>query len=140
MSTAAHLFAQVAAVGAKLKVKDGKLVATGTRLPAHLVEQLLTHKSEILALLSVPMNGSEVVDETRCRYCGGRMPDLRIKPPAATSPQAWRDAAAAAPGALIFGDRSVAHLTCKAAAVRRAENALPAAAFADLSSLERQRL
>jgi hypothetical protein len=113
-------------------VKGGKLVATGTRLPTHLVVRLLAHKREILALLAAPVIRSKAAEKTRCRYCGERVPDLRIKAPKVPTPQAWRDAASAAPGALTFGDGSVAHAACyEAEAIRRAQNALSPAVLAD---------
>ena len=131
MTGVAALLAEVEAAGARLRVDGGRLVATGARLPAPLVERLLAGKAAILAALAPPANAagrSAAVDPTRCRYCGGRMPDLRVGPPATPSPRAWRAAAGAAPGAAAFGDRSVAHLGChEAAPPDRARDAPPEA-------------
>jgi hypothetical protein len=52
VSAAAALLAEVAAAGARLKMEDGKLVVTGNRLPAALVERLRGSKVEALAALA----------------------------------------------------------------------------------------
>ena len=52
MSAAATLLAEVEAAGARLKMEDGKLVVTGTRPPATLVERLRAGKAEVLAALA----------------------------------------------------------------------------------------
>jgi hypothetical protein len=111
-TVAVALLAEVEAAGAALRVRDGKLVATGARLPAPLVGRLLAHKAAVLTLLAPHATGAKAVDPGRCRYCGGRMPDLRVRPPAVPSPRAWRDAAAEAPGAVAFADGSAAHRRC----------------------------
>ena len=89
MTGVAALLAEVEAAGARLRVEGGRLVATGARLPGPLVERLLASKAGLLAVLAPPGNvGARptTVDPTRCRYCGGRMPDLRVKPPATPEP------------------------------------------------------
>jgi hypothetical protein len=95
VSAAATLLAEVEAAGAVLKVRGGKLVASGAPLPVPLVERLRASKAEVLAMLAPPAlkAASSAADGTRCRYCGEAM--------------GWPR-----PVGIVFADGTAAHHAC----------------------------